>query len=98
VSSYIAFDLIVRPAISHMTGKDYNPVQFNAPLAADFMRRNTSREAIVPVKLLSDGSVEPIGMHGSAHIHALTHAHGLIFVPAGTALIPKGEMVHVRSL
>ncbi|MEI6764348.1 MAG: gephyrin-like molybdotransferase Glp [Bacteroidota bacterium] len=98
VSSYIAFELIVRPAICRMIGKEYIPVQFNAPLSADFMRRNTSREAIVPVKFIEDGSVEPVSMHGSAHIHALTYANGLMIVPAGTALISKGEMVHVRSL
>lgn len=98
VSSFVAFELVVRPAVSKMNGTAYCPIQFNAPLASDFTRRNTGREAIVPVKFMPDGSVDPLSMHGSAHIHALNEARGLLCIPKGTASVKKGEMVHVRSL
>ena len=45
-----------------------------------------------------DGKVYPMEYHGSAHIHALSGAHGIIAMEIGKKEIKKGELVHVRQI
>jgi len=98
VSSFVQFELLVKPLIFKMTGHDYRPPSVNLPMGIEFTRKRAERLSWVPVKINEDGSVVPIEYHGSAHINALTLADGLIPVPIGKTKLEKGEPVHVRQI
>lgn len=98
VSSFTQFELLVRPLINKMMGYDYNPVTVKLPLKTSFLRRNSDRQAFVPVFFTSDGQVQTVEYHGSAHISALTLAEGIISLPSGIKSIEKGEIVSVRQI
>ena len=99
VSSLFQFDLLVRTAILCLMGAK-NPIKEikKIPLAEEFRRKRSSRLALVPAFVNSNGEVEQVNYHGSAHINSLATATAIIIVPIGTDLIKKGELVNVRSL
>lgn len=98
VSSFTQFELLVRPLINKMMGYAYDPVTINLPLKTSFIRRLADRQAFVPVFFTSDGQVQAVEYHGSAHISALTLADGIISLPSGKKSIEKGEIVSVRQV
>jgi len=97
VSSFIQFELMVRPLIYKMMGYNWNPLTINLPVKETFTRRSSGRMALLPVKISEEGYVYPVEYHGSAHISALTVADGIISVPPGKKTIEKGEIVSVRQ-
>lgn len=97
VSSYMQFDLLVKPLIYRLMGQEYNPVDIKMPMGIDYKRRDTSRRSYFPI-IVDKGEVFPVNYHGSAHIHALSSAHGIVYIEKGKDLIKKGEMVHVRQI
>jgi molybdopterin molybdotransferase len=97
VSSFIQFELLVRPVICKMMGYDLNPVIIPLPMKVSFTRRLSDRQAFIPVTLTSDGFVSPVEYHGSAHISALSLADGMISLPVGVKTIEKGEIAGVRQ-
>jgi molybdopterin molybdotransferase len=98
VSTFVIFEIMVRPFCCSLSGADYKPARIKAPAARELKRRKTGRRAHIPVKFREDGSVERIEYHGSAHIHAYTGADGFIIVPAGTGTVPEGSMVEVTLI
>jgi len=97
VSSFVQFDLLVKPLIYTLMGQVYKPLDIQMPLGVDFKRRNPDRRAYFPI-ILKNGEIFPVDYHGSAHIHALSSAHGIIFMEIGQTEIKKGEKVHVRQI
>lgn len=97
VSSFVQFDLLVKPLIYNLMGQKYQPLDIQMTLGVDFKRRNPDRKAYFPI-ILKDGEIFPVDYHGSAHIHALSKAQGLISMGIGQAEIKKGEKVHVRQI
>ncbi len=97
VSSYIQFDLLVKPLIFKLMGQDYQPLDIQMPMGIDYSRRSTKRKAYFPI-FIKNGEVFPVDYHGSAHIHALSLAHGIAAIDIGTKEIKKGERVHVRQI
>ena len=98
VSSFVQFELLVRPLICRMMGYKWNPLNINLPMKVKFTRKFAGRMALVPVMITEDGFVAPVEFHGSAHISALSDAHGIIIMPSGTTVIEKGEIVSVRQI
>lgn len=99
VSSFIQFELLVKPALQKMMGAtSLNPLQIKAPLGADYKRKRSERLAFVPVLITEQNEVFPVEFHGSAHIFALAKANGIISVPIGVEKIEKGEFVDVRPI
>lgn len=98
VSSFVQFEMLVKPLLYALSGHTYRPVQFKLPLAVDYSRRNKERRAFVPVTFLQSGGVTPVEYHGSAHIHAYVGADGIMSVPPGVTQFKKGDLVDVRSL
>ncbi len=98
VSTFVQFEVLVRPLLSCLMGGDPAPRTFLAPLAEGVVRRASSRQSWLPVRLTADGEVRPLVYHGSAHIHAICHADGFIVLPAGATYLEKGALVHVRPL
>ena len=97
VSSFIQFELLVKPLIYKLMHRTVNPLEFQLPMGIDFSRRTTDRKAYLPV-YIENSQVFPVDYHGSAHLHALTLAHGVISIEIGKELIKKGELVHVRQI
>jgi molybdopterin molybdotransferase len=98
VSSFIQFEMLVRPLIYKMMGHDWKPFVVNLPMKERFTRKYSERMALVPVKITKDNTVVPVEYHGSAHISALNDADGVISMPAGKTVLEKGEATVVRQI
>ncbi|AEG44952.1 molybdopterin molybdotransferase MoeA [Isoptericola variabilis] len=102
VSAFVSFALFVRPAIARLAG--------GAPPAARTARAAVAwgtppgREAVVPVRVLGSGEVEPAApLHGAAdgaghHLSALLAADALAIVPADVEKVAAGDEVTVLGL
>ncbi|MET9426772.1 MULTISPECIES: gephyrin-like molybdotransferase Glp [unclassified Streptomyces] len=101
VSSYVSFELFVRPAIRALMGladrPDVHRPRVRAALAADeplsspsgkrqFLRGRYDAEA---------GTVTPVGGAGSHLIGALAHADALLVVPEDTTTVEPGAELDV---
>ncbi|MFO7914993.1 MAG: molybdopterin molybdotransferase MoeA [Candidatus Krumholzibacteriales bacterium] len=98
VSTFVIFEIFVRPFCCCLMGAEYKPRRVRAVLPAGLKRRKSGRLSHIPVRFIDSGSVERVEYHGSAHIHAYTMADGFIAVPAGTGLIEKGGQVEVTLI
>jgi molybdopterin molybdotransferase len=98
VSSFVQFELFVRPLIARSLNSNWKAVEFPYALAKDYRRKRGERLAFVPVLLNDEKNVEPADYHGSAHINALPDAVGLMKIPIGILEIKKGELVNVRQI
>lgn len=98
VSSYVVFEILVKPFLYRLMGHDVQPIVVQATLAAPVMRRKSKRQINIPVRFTSPGQIEPIDYHGPAHINAMTQAEGLITIGIGQSGYDKGASVHVRLL
>jgi molybdopterin molybdotransferase len=97
VSSYVQFDLLVKPLIYKLMGLDYKPLDIQMPMGVDYNRKGAERKSYFPV-FIENGEVFPVNYHGSAHIHALSSAHGIASIEIGKKEIKKGERIHVRQI
>lgn len=97
VSSFIQFELLVKPLIYKLMGLDFKPLDIQMPMGIEYKRKKADRKAYIPV-FIKDGEVFPVEYHGSAHIHAMTFAEGIIYFPIGVDTLLKGETVHVRQI
>ena len=97
VSTYVLMELLVKPyllkSMGYTTESRIVPLKLNKDLKIRCARRQT----FVPVRLV-DGGVERVAFHGSAHIHAMCNADGLIDLPKGENFYEAGSLVHVRLL
>jgi molybdopterin molybdotransferase len=92
VSSFVAFELFVRPAIRTLHGDpDGVPLFEPLPLAADFSY-STDRPTYHPATV-SDHSVRPVEWRGSPDLRALTLADALCLLPAGERIHKAGDLV-----
>ncbi len=98
VSTFIIFELMVKPFLYKLMGCDYQPITFIAPLAKSISRKKADRDLWRPVALTKDGEIAAAEYHGSAHINALCGACGLICMKAGVSEIKAGEKVIVRQI
>ncbi|MBT6837105.1 MAG: molybdopterin molybdotransferase MoeA [Bacteroidetes bacterium] len=98
ISSYIQFELLVRPLLAEMMGHTFNPLQISMEMGIDHSRKRSERMSWYPITIADNGTVIPASYHGSAHIHGLESADGISFFPIGKAEIKKGEKVHVRLI
>jgi molybdopterin molybdotransferase len=98
VSSFVQFELLVKPLLYKMAGHDFRPPTLVLPMAKEHRRKKSVRMSWKPVRITEKGTVEPLEYHGSAHINALTLADGLIALPIGKTFLEKGELVDVRQI
>lgn len=97
VSTFVIFEIFIKPLLFRMMGHEFRPKTIQGVLRQKISRRRTERSAYYPVRY-SVGGVELLSYHGSAHIHALTKANGLICVPRGEKGISAGSIVNVRQI
>lgn len=98
VSSFVQFELLVKPMLYRMAGLEYEHLRLRLPMAVEYERKRSGRMSWMPVKITAEGEILPLEYHGSAHINALTLAHGLIAMPVGKTKMEKGELVDVRPI
>ncbi|MBT3377734.1 MAG: molybdopterin molybdotransferase MoeA [Lentisphaerae bacterium] len=98
VSTFILFELLVKPFLYLTMGHRFSPPTIGVPLGRRLHRRKTDRDAWLPVCLTEEGLALPVDYHGSAHAHALTQANGLVCMPEGVAEIAEGTPILVRQI
>lgn len=98
VSSFVQFEVLVRPFINRLMGKTKVESFLHLPIKEDYTRKKGDLLIFVPVAFTSQGTVQPLEYHGSAHIHAYSFANGIMEVPPGISMFKKGETVRVRPL
>jgi molybdopterin molybdotransferase len=98
VSTFVVFELLVKPFLYKMMGHDFQPVISYRQLEGTITRKKTERDSWLPVIFVENGKVANIEYHGSAHINALCRADGLVCLPEGVAEIKEGTVVAVRQI
>jgi molybdopterin molybdotransferase len=101
VSSFVCFELFVRPALRRLRGYPAEPPAIvSLPLSKDF-RYATDRPTYHPAKIeMSDGGerVRPVAWLGSPDLRALTAANALVLLPEGGHTHPAGRPLPVLRL
>jgi len=98
VSTFVIFELLVKPFLYRLMGRDYSPVAVQMTLDEPITRRDAERQGWIPVRLTGRTTVRPVEYHGSGHLPALCHADGLIGMDIGVGRIEKAAPVSVRLL
>ncbi|KUN78486.1 gephyrin-like molybdotransferase Glp [Streptomyces griseoruber] len=99
VSSYVSFELFVRPAIRTLMGlEDVHRPTTRARLAADKAIRSPKGRRQFLRATCADGTVRPVGGSGSHLVAALAHADALIVVPEDVESVEPGTDVEVVLL
>ncbi|MFJ7078448.1 gephyrin-like molybdotransferase Glp [Streptomyces sp. NPDC098781] len=99
VSSYVSFELFVRPAIRTLMGlADVHRPRRTAILAADKALTSPKGRRQFLRGTFADGEVRPVGGAGSHLIAALAHANALIVVPEDVESVEPGAEVEVVLL
>lgn len=99
VSSYVSFEIFVRPAIRALMGlQDVHRPRATAKLTADEALTSPKGRRQFLRGSYADGEVRPVGGAGSHLIAALAHADALIVVPEDTERVEPGTEVEVVLL
>ncbi|MEU1176743.1 gephyrin-like molybdotransferase Glp [Streptomyces sp. NPDC005820] len=99
VSSYVSFELFVRPAIRTLMGlQDVHRPTTRATLAADKAIGSPKGRRQFLRATCADGTVRPVGGAGSHLVAALAHADALIVVPEDVESVEPGTEVEVVLL
>lgn len=97
VSSFVQFEVLVKPMIYAMMKCHFKPIVFRFPMGIDFHRRNASRLGFFPV-YLNNQEIFPVSYHGSGHLLSLAGAFGIMSIQPDVSDIKKGEMIDVRPI
>jgi len=99
VSSYVSFELFVRPAIRALMGlPDVHRPTTRARLTADKPLTSPAGRRQFLRATVTDGTVSPVGGSGSHLVAALAHADALIVVPEDVERVEPGSEVEVVLL
>ncbi len=103
VSTFVNFEVLVRPYLALRMGVRHEPRMIRARLASDLVRRGSDRVEFLPARLFTDkGStsmcVDRLTYHGSSMLSVLAQTDSLLSMDIGQERIPEGEVVDVRLL
>jgi molybdopterin molybdotransferase len=98
VSSFVQFELLVRPYLEICTGAIPVNKRIQIPLENGYQRHRADRQFFLPVCITDRGACEAVEYHGSGHLHALAKAIGFVEIPSGQTVIKKGGKVNVRLI
>ena len=96
VSSFIQFELLVKPFLRALMGHVCRVGAFLLPLGCSISRKKVDRLLWLPIRVSEEGEVKICEYHGSAHVNALCGADGLAAIPVGTRSLDQGARVNVR--
>jgi molybdopterin molybdotransferase len=102
VSSFVSFELFVKPAIARIAGRPWTPPHPTRPakLSTAFQHRG-DRPTYHPAVLTHSPEgllVEPTAWKGSADLRGFVGANALIAFPAGDRSFAAGESVEILPL
>jgi len=97
VSSFVQFELLVKPFLLKMSGAAVLPGTIKLRLGTDFKKKSSGRKSFVPVNI-HECEIFPVEYHGSAHIHAYIQANAMMLVESGITEMKKGTIADVRPL
>ncbi len=101
VSSFVSFELFVRPALAQLAGRGFNGLATcHATLTQPFIHRG-ERPTYHPAVLrqsAAGATVEPLAWQGSADLRGLAAANALVQFPAGNRTFEAGEAAEVLLL
>ncbi|MCS0600289.1 molybdopterin molybdotransferase MoeA [Streptomyces sp. LP11] len=99
VSSYVSFELFVRPAIRALMGlPDVHRPRARAVVKAERTLRSPKGRRQFLRGAYADGEVIPVGGAGSHLVAALAHADALIIVPEDVETVESGTELEVVLL
>jgi len=98
VSTFVLFETLVKPFLFKMMRHTFQPPHIVARLEKTISRKKTERMSWLPVILTKSAGALPVEYHGSAHVHALSFADGLIAIPVGVAELREGTTINVRQI
>jgi molybdopterin molybdotransferase len=98
VSTFVVFELLVKPFLYKLLGHDYAPPNIRMPLDESINRKDTERRGWMPVKITDAGKLRKVEYHDSGHINALCGADGLVCMEVGVAEIREDTIVQVRLI
>src|SRR5436190_16096043 len=99
VSSFVIFEVFVRPYLGKLMGTNLVRPRVRARLQMELPKK-IDRVHYLPAQVWNDGSgyvAEPVPWQGSADLFALTKANGFVIVPIQTAY-GKGDLVDCMLL
>jgi molybdopterin molybdotransferase len=97
VSTFIQFEILVKPFLYKMMGYDFKPKIIPLKVGKTIKRKKANREAMIPV-ILNNGKIYPVEYHGSAHINAMCVADYLLSIPKGITEVAEGSIANVRQI
>ncbi|MBL8966645.1 MAG: molybdopterin molybdotransferase MoeA [Spirochaetaceae bacterium] len=105
VSTFVNFEVLVRPHLAARMGLAHEPRVVRARLAAPLVRRGSDRVEFLPARLERAGAGEgaeqaarPLGYHGSSMLNVLAEADCLLRMELGRERIEEGSIVDARLL
>ena len=98
VSTFVLFEILVKPFLYKLMGHDYEPLNIQMPLGVPLISKKAKRQRWLPVAITDKGTIQPIEYHGSAHINALCDADGLVSMDIGVSKIEKAAVVTIRLI
>ncbi len=98
VSTFVLFEILVKPFLYKLMGHNYEPLNIQMPLAVPLISRKAKRQRWLPVAITEKGTVKPVEYHGSAHINSLCSTDGLVSMSVGVAEVKKGTIIKVRLI
>jgi len=97
VSTFIIFEVFIKPFLFKMMGLDFVPHIQKGILSATIKRKRTERVEYFPV-LFTKGEIFPVKYHGSAHLNLLGRTNALIKIEQGISAIIEGSEIDVRQI
>ena len=98
VSSFILFEILVKPFLYKLMGKDDKGNILKLPMGVEYTRNKTDRLAWIPSKINELGEVIPVDYHGSAHLFSVCNADVIFPLNIGVSELRKGDTVDARQI
>src|SRR5262249_26124048 len=96
VSTFVAFELFVRPVLQRLQGLEYRRLKIVKGTLEDEVVEKSGRTAFLPAKasgLSGRNKISTLPWKGSADIFSVVHANGLLIVPLETKHLSPGDEV-----
>ena len=98
VSTFVQFEILVKPFLYKLMGHNYKPLNIQMPLEEALINKKAKRQRWLPVEITEQGTARAVEYHGSAHINSLCRADGLVSMDIGVAEIKKGTIIKIRLI
>lgn len=101
VSTFVNFEVLVKPYLYARAGVEWSPPVLRARLAETLKRRESDRVDFLPATLENgpDGArAAPVRYHGSSMLSVLAGAQALVRMEMGVQNLDEGAIVDVRLI